>query len=70
MENGYPLAVRTEEYVYPGELRLLSIVAGRENFTGPVCRLGQHDLVCYEWGWTWGLLAQMSRATGSGPGAQ
>lgn len=27
MENGYPLAVRREEDVGPGELRLLSIVA-------------------------------------------
>lgn len=34
MENGYPLAVRTEEYVYPRELKLLSIVAGRETLLG------------------------------------
>lgn len=40
MENGYPLAVRKEECVQTGELRLLSIVAGSGNFTGPMCRLG------------------------------
>lgn len=55
MDNEYPLTVTgRKEWVQKNSVSVYSgwVVA-------PL--LGQYELVCYEWGWTWGFLAQMSK---------
>lgn len=60
MESGYPLTVARKERVSP-ELSFCLQWLASGTFIGPVSRLGQYDLVCYEWGRTWQFLDQMSK---------